>query len=99
MKKSLFFQRSSDPVYTTLGNWIRQEAIPFSVDSSETFNASIDKVIALLDDSVELLGFGEALHGGDEILMLRNRLFQRLVETHGYSAIAIESSFPRARSE
>jgi erythromycin esterase-like protein len=29
--------------------------------------------------------------------MLRNRLFQRLVETHGYSAIAIESSFPRAR--
>jgi len=97
MKKSLFFQRSSDPVYTTLGNWIRQEAIPFSVDSSETFNASIDKVIALLDDSVELLGFGEALHGGDEILMLRNRLFQRLVETHGYSAIAIESSYPRAR--
>ena len=30
--------------------------------------------------------------------MLRNRLFQRLVETHGYSAIALESSFPRARA-
>ncbi len=29
--------------------------------------------------------------------MLRNRLFQRLVEAHGYSSIAIESSFPRAR--
>ncbi len=97
MKKCLFFQRSSDPVYATLDNWIRHEAIPFSVDSSETFNASIDKVIASLDDSVELLGFGEALHGGEDILMLRNRLFQRLVETHGYSAIAIESSFPRAR--
>lgn len=53
--------------------------------------------MASLDDSVELLGFGEALHGGEEILMLRNRLFQRLVERHGYSAIAIESSFPRAR--
>src|SRR5205823_10443817 len=26
-----------------------------------------------------------------------NRLFQRLVEAHGYTAIAIESSFPRAR--
>ena len=48
MKKCLFFQRSSDPVYTTLDNWIRHEAIPFSVDSSETFNASIDKVIASL---------------------------------------------------
>jgi hypothetical protein len=33
MKKCLFFQRSSDPVYTTLDNWIRHEAIPFSVDS------------------------------------------------------------------
>ena len=83
-------------MYTTLDDWILHEAIPFSIDSSETFNASIDRVIASLDDSVELLGFGEALHGGEEILILRNRLFQRLVETHGYSAIAIESSFPRA---
>ena len=46
---------------------------------------------------MELLGFGEALHGGKDILILRNRLLQRLVEAHGYSAIAIESSFPRAR--
>lgn len=84
-------------MYSTLDNWIQHEAIPFSVDSPEAFNASIDKVIASLDDSVELLGFGEALHGGEDILILRNRLFQRLVEAHGYSAIAIESSFPRAR--
>jgi len=46
---------------------------------------------------VKLLGFGEALHGGEDILIIRNRLFQRLAETHGYSAIAIESSFPQAR--
>ncbi|MCX6678124.1 MAG: erythromycin esterase family protein [Methanothrix sp.] len=98
MKKSLFLQKRSGPVYITFDDWILHEAIPFSVDSSETFNASIDKVIASLGDSVELLGFGEALHGGEDILILRNRLFQRLVETHGYSAIAIESSFPRARA-
>ncbi len=96
MEKSLFLQKSSDPVYTTLEDWILHEAIPFSFDSSETFNASVDRVIAALDDSVELLGFGEALHGGEDILILRNRLFQCLVEKHGYSAIAIESSFPRA---
>lgn len=95
MKKSLFAQRSSDPVYATLEDWILHEAIPFSVDSSEAFNASIDRVIASLDDSVELLGFGEALHGGEDILILRNRLFQRLVKAHGYTAIATESSFPR----
>ncbi len=84
-------------MYTTLDDWIQHEAIPFSVDLSETLNTSIDRVIASLGDPVELLGFGEALHGGEDILKLRNRLFQRLVKTHGYSAIAIESSFPRAR--
>ena len=96
MKKGLFLQRNSDPVYTTIDDWILHEAIPLSFDLSETFNTSIDKVMASLDDSVELLGFGEALHGGEEILMLRNRLFQRLVERHEYRSIAIESSFPRA---
>jgi erythromycin esterase-like protein len=59
------------------------------------FNAAVDKVIASLGGSVELLGFGEALHGGEELLILRNQLFQRLVEIHGYSTIAIESSFPK----
>jgi erythromycin esterase-like protein len=80
-----------------LDDWIAHEAIPFSVNSPETFNAAVAKVVSSLGDSVELLGFGEALHGGEDILILRNRLFQRLVEAHGYSAIAIESSFPRAR--
>ncbi len=84
------------PTHATLDDWIAREATPFSVDSPRTFNAAIDKVIASLGASVELLGFGEALHGGEDILILRNRLFQRLVEVHGYSAIAIESSFPRA---
>jgi erythromycin esterase len=84
------------PAHATLDDWILHEAIPFSVDSSETFNAAVDNVIASLGDSVELLGFGEALHGGEDILILRNRLFQRLVEAYGYSAIAIESSFTRA---
>ncbi len=80
----------------TLDEWITREAIPFSVDSPRTFGAAVDTVIAALGDSVELLGFGEALHFGEDVLVLRNRLFQYLVEAHGYSAIAIESSFPRA---
>jgi erythromycin esterase-like protein len=83
-------------VYATLNDWISRESIPFSVGSPVTFNAAIDKVIASLGASVELLGLGEGLHGGEDILVLRNRLFQRLVEAHGYSAIAIESSYPRA---
>src|SRR3954454_19933192 len=82
--------------YATLDDWIAGEAIPFSLDSTESFNAAVDKLVAGLGDSVELLGFGEALHGGEEILLLRNRLFERLVAAHAYGAIAIESSFPRA---
>jgi len=84
-------------VHATLEDWISREAIGFSAESSERFNAAIDQLMAILGDSVELLGLGEALHGDEEILKLRNRLVQRLVEKHGYSAIAIESSFPRGR--
>jgi erythromycin esterase-like protein len=81
----------------TVEDWIRREAIPFSLDSSEMLYGSVDQVAASLDDAVEQLGFGEALHGGEDVLVLRNRLFQRLAEAHGYSAIAIESSFLRER--
>ena len=74
---------------------LNQEAISFSLDSSPGLNSAIDKLVCLLGEPVKLLGLGEALHGGEEILELRNRLFQRLVERHGYSAIALESSFTR----
>lgn len=96
MKKSPPVQTGAGPVYSSLDDWIQREAIPFSVDSPETFNAAVDQLMASFDSPVELLGFGEALHGGEDILILRNRLFQRLVEAHGFSAIALESSFPRA---
>ena len=85
-------------VYATVDEWIAREAIPFSLDSRSGFNAAVEKLVGSLDASVEVLGFGEALHGGDELLVLRNQLFQRLVEAYGYSAIAIESSFPRGRA-
>ncbi len=74
-----------------------EEAIAFNLDSPESTNSSIDRFVSLLGETVQLVGLGEALHGGEEILILRNRLFQRLAERHGYSAIAIESSFPRSR--
>ncbi len=96
MKKSQFPKKSPNPVYATLDDWILREAIPFSLDSPEIFNACVDRVLASPEPSLKLLGFGEALHGGEEILMLRNMLFSHLVEKHGYSAIAVESSFPRA---
>jgi erythromycin esterase-like protein len=85
------------PIYSTLDDWVAREALRFSVDAPETLHAALDTMIGSLGISVELLGFGEALHGGEAILILRNQLFQRLVEAHGYSAIAVESSYPRGR--
>lgn len=82
--------------FRTVDEWIAREAIPFSVDVLSSVNGAVDELIASLEEPVELVGFGEPLHGGEEFLVLRNRLFQHLVEAHGYSAIAIESSFPRA---
>ena len=84
-------------LHGTLDAWIAGEAIPFAVDSPSAVNAGLAKVVGSLGDGVALLSFGEALHGGQDILLLRNRLFQRLVEAHCCSAIAIESSFPRVR--
>ena len=81
--------------YATVDQWIASESLPFALDDDDTFDAAVDTLIGSLDDAVHLLGFGEGLHGGEAILLLRNRLFQRLVEAHGYSAIAFESSFPR----
>jgi erythromycin esterase len=95
MAKNISFLKNYSPVYSTIDDWIQNEAIPFSVDSFQTFNAAVDKLTTSLGDSLELLGFGEALHGGKDILNLRNRLFYRLVERYGFSAIALESSFPR----
>lgn len=85
------------PADRSLDAWIAGAAIPGALDAPDSLDAAIDTAIAALGDGIELLGFGETLHGGEEILALRNRLFRRLVAAHGYSAIAIESSLPRSR--
>lgn len=96
-------ERMEGVMYSTVDEWIHKEAISLSLDPAESFNRSIDRIMASLDPAVQLLGFGEGLHvgmgqalnGAEDILVLRNRLFQHLVEAHGYSAIAVESSFTR----
>jgi erythromycin esterase-like protein len=85
------------PFFANLDEWISRETVCCSLDSPDTIDAAVDRMVIALGNSIKLLGFGEALHGGEEILLFRNRLFQRLATKHGYSAIAIESSLPRAR--
>jgi erythromycin esterase len=88
---------SADKKYNSLVEWIASEAISFSINSDSEFNDAIDRVVGKLRDEVQLLGLGEPTHGLDAFLEVRNRLFRRLVEVHGFGAIAIESSFTRGR--
>jgi erythromycin esterase len=76
-------------------SWLSKDAISFDPDSIESLNQGVDQLAVALADA-EIVGLGEPMHGETAFLMIRNRLFQRLVEAHGYSAIAIESSFPRS---
>lgn len=84
--------------YSTLQDWLSRDAIPFDLDAAGSFESAADRMMRSIGDSVELLGFGEALHGSEEILLLRNRLFQKLVADHRYSAVVIEVSSPQARA-
>lgn len=86
-----------DGLTCTLDDWIASEAFSFSIDSGALVAAAVDRIITALDGQVVVLGLGEALHGGEALLELRNRLFSRLAEAHGFSAIAVESDYLRAR--
>lgn len=74
---------------TTLQSWLTT-AIEFKLDPT-----GIHRVVDTLPHDVRLLALGEPMHGAEEFLILRNLLFQTLATRHGYTAIAVESSFPR----
>jgi erythromycin esterase len=88
---------SAGSKYDSLEEWIGREAISFSLKSFAELDSAVDRVVAALGDQVELLGIGEPTHGVEAFLRFRNQVFRRLVERHGYTAIAVESSFPRGR--
>jgi erythromycin esterase-like protein len=81
--------------HASLEDWVARDAISCSLDSGASLNAGMDQLVASLDKSVELLGLGEPTHLVEAFLQFRNRVFQHLVEAHGFRAIALESSFPR----
>src|SRR5919199_417217 len=85
-------------VHPTLDEWIARDAIPFALDTPASLDSATDRLIAELGSDIELLALGEALHGSEEILLIRNRMFQRLVQQHGYRAVVLEVSSPQARA-
>ena len=81
-------------MYKTIDEWIKNEAVSFSFEKNKSLHGTFDRAIKLLNEGAEMIGFGEALHGGEEILILRNRLFKWLVKNYDFRVIALESGFP-----
>ena len=89
------------PVHASLADWVAGEAIPFVPGPNgppASIDSATDRIIAELGSDLRLLALGEALHGSQEILLIRNRMFQRLAAHHGFSAVVLEVSSPAARA-
>jgi erythromycin esterase-like protein len=78
----------------TVQQWTAREALTFSLDAAGV-HAAVDRMVESLGSGVAMLGLGEPTHGAEEFLQLRNRMLERLAEAHGYTAVALESSFTR----
>lgn len=84
-----------NPEKISLQAWAAREAISFSLEEASGLHNAVERMLAACDPALEILGLGEPTHLVNDYLRLRNRLFQTLVERHGFTAIAIESSFTR----
>lgn len=90
--------KTTERTFASIDEWVARELIPFSISKKDkAFDAAVDRMMESLGDQVSILGIGEPIHSGEEFLVLRNRLFQRLVEAHGFRAITIETNDMRAR--
>jgi len=67
---------------------IRKSAIPLSGHASD-----YDALIDMIGNSRYVL-IGEATHGSREFYHIRAELTKRLIQHHGFSAVAVEGDFP-----
>ncbi len=63
--------------------------------SDPTLSTSDLQSLDFLSDA-RIVGMGEATHGSKEFFQMKHRLFQYLVERHGFKAIAFEMDFAEA---
>lgn len=74
--------------YQKLINAINFDALPIQDDA-----AYIESIINMLNDARIVL-IGEATHGTHEFYQMRAAITQRLIEQHGFMAVAIEGDWP-----
>jgi hypothetical protein len=79
--------------HATLDEWIKEEVTVFSLGSTSSLSATVDGLMVSLDPSLRILGLEEALQSSEDILLLRNRLFQHLEEEYGFAPSPWRATF------
>ncbi len=83
---------SADPTARVVVDDIRREAVPFSA-GAEPLPPRAQVFLSRVTGQARVVGFGEAKHGLHEMLILRNRMFEYLVEHLRFTALAAETGF------
>ncbi len=83
--------QSRPPVRMSLPDLITKYAEPFASHDDAGFRVLIERIA---DCRVVLIG--EATHGTSEFYSMRARITQRLIESEGFSVVAVEADWPDA---
>jgi erythromycin esterase len=76
--------------------WMKANSVPF--DTDDPFAPSDSDLVPLdaMIGSASLIAMGEATHGTRQFFRMKHRVFQYLVEHHGFDHFSIEASLPEA---
>jgi erythromycin esterase len=80
-----------DPTATAMLEAIDETALPLSAQPLEWQDESLRFLDAFSDTKV--VGMGEATHGTSEFFEAKHRIFQYLVEQHGFRILVMEADF------
>ncbi len=92
-----------DPVVPPVGEssrdaaaaWMKQTAIPLSTVEAGHGFADLAPLTPVLS-GVRVVGLGESTHGTREFFQLKHRMFEYLVNEHGFTVFGIEANFTEA---
>jgi erythromycin esterase len=76
--------------------WAERAAVPLAAAVPRGLRAGLEALGEMVGDA-PIVALGEATHGAAEPLELRNRLLKFLMESKGFTAIAIESGIVEGR--
>lgn len=76
--------------------WMTANSVPF--DTDDPFAPSDSDLVPLdaMIGSASLIAMGESTHGTRQFFRMKHRVFQYLVEHHGFDHFSIEASLPEA---